>query len=74
MKRTVVAIGDADHIEGFALAGVIVKIAAEPDAVREAWEQLGDDVGLVILGAAAADVLGEARGGRHGLLSVVMPA
>ena len=71
---TIVAIGDAAHVEGFALCGAIVNIASEPDAVRRAWDDLGDDVGLVVLSATAADVLGDARRRRHKTLTVVMPA
>jgi vacuolar-type H+-ATPase subunit F/Vma7 len=71
---SVVAIGGPDSIEGFALAGAIVKIAVEPDAVRRAWDDLDDDVGLVVLSATAAEVLGDARQDRQSTLTVVMPA
>ena len=70
---TVVAIGEAEHIEGFALAGVIVKVAEDQHAVREAWDGLADDVGLVVLSAAAASLLGEARSERESMLIVTMP-
>ena len=69
----IVAIGGTHEIEGFALAGVnVVPAHTDADATR-AWEVLGDDVGLVILSAAAADALRTALTERPDLLTVVMP-
>ena len=50
---TVVAIGEAAAVMGFALAGARVIAAATPAAVAEAWRSLDDDVSLVILTPAA---------------------
>jgi len=49
----IVAIGSAAELAGYALAGVEVIAAIEPGAVRRAWSELGDDVGLVLLTADA---------------------
>ncbi|WP_439657895.1 hypothetical protein ACSHWB_36675 [Lentzea sp. HUAS TT2] len=50
----VIGAGVAD----WALAGVRVSEAADPAAVRVAWDSLGDDVSVVLLTDAAAAVLG----------------
>jgi vacuolar-type H+-ATPase subunit F/Vma7 len=68
----VVAIGSSLELAGYALAGVEVEEAEEPDAARRAWASLGDDVGLVLLTSAAALAL-PVRAGRPGLLCVVLP-
>ena len=70
----IAAIGESDRVRGFALAGVSVAAADEPDAARAAWRALPADVALVILTPAAhAAIAGElADGGRR--LWVVMPA
>lgn len=69
----VVAIGEQVRVAGFALAGVHTLPAEEPDAVREAWRNLPDDVELVILTPAAADALGPAPPEATTPLSAVMP-
>jgi vacuolar-type H+-ATPase subunit F/Vma7 len=46
-----VAVGERLALQGYALAGVEVVAADDPRAVREAIEQLADDVALLILGA-----------------------
>jgi vacuolar-type H+-ATPase subunit F/Vma7 len=53
----VVAIGEADRVAGYALAGAEVRTAEEPGAVAKAWQLLDDDTELVILTRAAADAL-----------------
>jgi vacuolar-type H+-ATPase subunit F/Vma7 len=69
----IVALGGTHEIEGFALAGVNVVPTHTDAEARRAWEALGDDVGLVILSAAAADALSTAFIERPDLLTVVMP-
>ncbi len=70
---SVVALGETDELEGFALAGVrVVAIGTGADALS-AWEALDEDVGLVILSSAAAAVLRTELGGRPEILTVVMP-
>jgi vacuolar-type H+-ATPase subunit F/Vma7 len=54
---TVVALGEAHRVEGFALAGAEVVNAADASAVREAWAALPADVAVVILTPTAADAL-----------------
>ncbi len=71
---TVSAIGESQELEGFALVGVSVKVAADKDSFIRAWRHLGDDVGLVILSAAAAETLTPLFGDRRETLTVVMPS
>lgn len=54
---TVVAIGAPALVRGFALAGARVLPAEQPADVRAAWRSLPDDVGLVVLTAAAQQAL-----------------
>ena len=70
---SIVALGSTHQIDGFALAGVNVVPARTDAEVTRAWEALGDDVGLVILSASAADALRTALTERPDLLTVVMP-
>ncbi|MGW5213439.1 V-type ATP synthase subunit F [Streptomyces sp. NPDC004051] len=69
----VAAIGEQIRVAGFALAGVAVLLAEEPDAVRAAWRTLPEDVELVILTPAAADALGPEPSEATAPLSAVMP-
>lgn len=61
----VVAIGPARQVEVLAMVGVEVRSAETPVAVLRAFDELGDDVGLLLLSATAADAvrakLGEPR-------------
>ncbi|MFJ9566152.1 V-type ATP synthase subunit F [Streptomyces fuscichromogenes] len=57
---TVAAIGARTDVGGFALAGVEVLAAEDPDTVRRVWEGLPGTVGLVILTVSAAETLGAA--------------
>jgi vacuolar-type H+-ATPase subunit F/Vma7 len=45
----VAAVGSWVELAGYALVGVEVVDASGPDDVRQAWEELPDDVGLVLL-------------------------
>lgn len=69
----VVAIGEPELVEGFALAGATVIAAAEPDAVRAAWERLPETVTMVVLSPRAAGALGELLGLRPILHAVTPP-
>lgn len=57
---TIAALGEAARIEGFALAGVLLRPAEDPAAVQSAWRELPQDVVVVILTNAAALALGPA--------------
>ena len=70
----IVAIGENERLRGFALAGVDVAVAFDPEGAHGAWAALSADVALVILtpavhAALAADELEPA--GRR--LWVVLP-
>jgi len=67
------ALGEAAKVEGFALAGALVFTADERSDVEAAWDALPDDLGVLILTPAAADVLDARLDERPQLLSVVMP-
>jgi vacuolar-type H+-ATPase subunit F/Vma7 len=69
----IVALGESDQVQGFALAGVRLIATAEPDELVRAWEALPDDVAVVILTRSAHRVLGERLGERPRLLWTVMP-
>ena len=69
---TVVALGDSRRLDGFALAGARVVTAGDDDVV-EAWHDLDDGVGLVILTAPAAQLLRDELAARPDVLTVVLP-
>ena len=68
----VVAIGSDLELAGYALAGVEVTAADDPDAVRRAWAGIGRDVGLVLLTRNAAAAVPDPPD-RADLLCVVLP-
>jgi vacuolar-type H+-ATPase subunit F/Vma7 len=69
----IVAIGEEARIMGFALAGVMIYPAADAKAVRAAWQELRDDVELVILTPLAAKALGHEVARTRPPLTAVMP-
>ena len=71
--RTVVGIGEEGALTGFTLTGVPVITAENDSEIIAAWDDLDDDVGLVILSARASEVLRADLEGRTDRLSVVMP-
>ncbi|MGW3108959.1 hypothetical protein [Streptomyces sp. NPDC001100] len=69
----VAAIGERLRIAGLASAGVVLRPAEEPEAVRTAWHGLTPDVELVIVTPTAAEALGEGLVDGQGPLIAVMP-
>jgi vacuolar-type H+-ATPase subunit F/Vma7 len=69
----IVAIGQATTLAGYALAGVEVIEATDPDLVRHAWQRIDSDIGLVLLTADARQALPDPIG-RKDVLWVVLPA
>ena len=67
----VAVLGERHRVEGFALAGASVIVAADAEAVREAWARLPDGVDVVVLTPAAAAAIGDSRAPRP--LTVVLP-
>ncbi|MFC5957218.1 hypothetical protein ACFP51_22900 [Streptomyces pratens] len=71
----VAALGERARVAGLALAGAVVLVADDPEAVRRGWRSLPDGVDLVILTPAAAEALrqdpGLPAGSRR--LTTVMP-
>ena len=70
---TVAAIGETHELEGFALAGVTVIATTTSTQVIDAWQNLGSNVGLVILSPAADQTLHPMLAERPGTLTVAMP-
>ncbi|MCD0484520.1 hypothetical protein [Streptacidiphilus sp. ASG 303] len=71
---TVAALGEEARTAGFALAGVRVLAAGDPDAVRAAWRRLPPGTDLVLLTPAAAAALGpDLVEGTRPLVAVMPP-
>lgn len=70
---TIVALGEDDRLEGFALAGASVITASTDDEIRRAWDRLDSDVGLVILSASASRALESRLDERPDVLTAVLP-
>ena len=67
------ALGETARVDGFALAGALVFAADDARAVDAMWNELPDDLGVLILTPYAAEHLGARLGERPRLLTVVMP-
>jgi vacuolar-type H+-ATPase subunit F/Vma7 len=70
---TVLALGDAHELDGFALVGARVVRASTPQEVAAAWRDLEPDVGLVVLTAEAAQTLRDELDRRPDVLTAVLP-
>ena len=71
---TVAAIGEGRLVEGYGLAGVTVLAADDPAGWLAAWDELDDEVGLLLLTADSRRVLADRLGGRDDLLWTVVGA
>lgn len=69
---TVAAIGEGRLVEGFGLAGVTVLAADDPAGWRAAWDDLADDVGLLLLTASSRRALADRLDDRGDLLWTVV--
>ena len=69
----VAAVGAADLVAGFGLAGALVLAAEDTASVLAAWRGLPDDTGVVVLSPAAADALGQERQAPGAPMTVVLP-
>ena len=68
---SVAVIGEASLVGGFALAGAVVLVADDPEAVRAAWRGLPNDVCVVMLTEAAAAADAERATGTWPLVAVM---
>jgi vacuolar-type H+-ATPase subunit F/Vma7 len=68
---TVVAIGPAVQVAGWALAGVDVRPARTLADARERWAALADDVTLVIVSADTAEAVAGVPGPLNALVAVL---
>lgn len=71
---SIIAIGDRTKLVGYALAGVDVKDATNPDEVRGAWLGIADDVKLVLLTSEARQALPSPLGRQDVLVTILLPA
>lgn len=69
----IVALGERARVEGFALAGVEVIGLDDPKDVRHAWEQLTDEVAVLLLTPAARAHLSDEIASRPDLVWTVIP-
>ncbi|MEU2912771.1 hypothetical protein ACWCQ0_11795 [Streptomyces massasporeus] len=72
----VAALGERSRVLGLALAGAVVLVAEDDQAVRRVWRSLPDGIDLVILTPAAAQALEPepaTPGGRRPLTAVMPP-
>ncbi len=70
---TVVALGEQALVEGFGLAGAVVRVAETAVEVEEAWITLPRSVAVVVLTPRAAAALGARRDAPVAPMSVVLP-
>ncbi len=73
-EGVIVALGARRDVDAFSLAGVEVRAAEDAAAVRAAWAALGDEVGLVLLTADAAEALGNVIDATASPLTAVLPS
>lgn len=69
----IVALGEPARVAGLGLAGCTVIPVADARDAEEAWERLPADVGLLILGPAAAAALRGRLDERPHMLWTVLP-
>lgn len=72
MARAAV-IGESLRIHGYGLAGALLFPASDQPAVARAWQDLPDDVAVVVLTGQAARWLEDELARRPDVLPVVMP-
>jgi vacuolar-type H+-ATPase subunit F/Vma7 len=72
-QGAVVVIGSQADTAGFTLAGARPYPAESAEQVWAAWQAVTDGDAVVIMSAAAAELLGEARTARPAPLTVVLP-
>ncbi|HEY7260219.1 MAG TPA: V-type ATP synthase subunit F [Trebonia sp.] len=72
MSRAAV-IGEGFRVQGFALAGALVRTAENKDEAVAAWRSLPPDVAVVVVTDRAAAWLGETPQPSRAALLVVMP-
>jgi hypothetical protein len=70
----IVAIGEPGLLDGYGLAAVEVRAAADDAAAIRAWAELGADVGLLILTPSAERALSSRLAESRDLVWAVVPA
>lgn len=74
MALRLAALGELVRVQGYSLVGALVLPAEDDAQVRMAWEDLPDDVGIVVLTPRAASALGDLTRAEELPLTVVMPS
>ncbi len=69
----IVALGERQRVEGFALTGVRVVPVENRAAARAAWRQLGADVTTILLTARAREFLADLLPERSDTIWTVIP-
>lgn len=69
----IVAIGKRERIEGLSLAGVEIVAAEGEEEVRDAWNTIGRNVGVLILTHEAESILSECLISRDDLVWTRLP-
>jgi vacuolar-type H+-ATPase subunit F/Vma7 len=69
----IAAIGESALLDGYGLVGVRVHPAEDPAAALRAWEEVGADVGLLLLTPRAESALASELAGAHELVWAVVP-
>lgn len=68
----IAAIGEETRVRGYALVGVLVLPAEEPEQVRTVWRRLPADIAVVLVTKMAATALDEPdRAGAWPLVTVM---
>jgi vacuolar-type H+-ATPase subunit F/Vma7 len=68
------AIGDAQRLAGYALAGAVVLGASTASEIEDAWARLDEDTSLVVLTPDAHALLGERLGEHGAIIWAVVPS
>ena len=69
----IAVLGATDQVEGFALAGALVLAADATEDLDRAWDELPDDVGVLVMTPPAWDRLHGRFDERPQLLTTVSP-
>ncbi len=70
---TIVAIGAEEQLAGYSLAGVDVRPAETAETAIRVWDDLPDDVGLILMTPAVGTALGP-RARERSVLWAVLPS
>jgi len=70
---TIAVLGEPVRTAGYGTVGIRLLEATTADEVRRCWRELADDVGVVLLTPAAAEVIGPESLESSTVLTVILP-